>query len=108
MNKKRREEEAEILKKMLSDDGAEEKSDSPSSSDGNTKKSFFSSTDTEEVIRCPRCGYVLSSRTLCPRCGYNGYIPMTKAQTRKIKLILYPIVLVLVILFILWKRGIFG
>ena len=51
---------------------------------------------TSNQISCPRCGKPLESRRgACPYCGYDGYIPMSEAQIKKIKLILYPIAIVL-------------
>ncbi len=54
---------------------------------------------TSNQIQCPRCGKLLEDRHgACPYCGYDGYIPMSEAQIKKIKLILYPIAIVLAIL----------
>ena len=106
MNKKKREEEAEILRKMFSDTDGEPNSDAPPKE--SVKKTAKNSQSDDDVIRCPRCGYVLPSRSSCPRCAYNGYVPMTKAETKKVKLILYPIVLIIVVLVILWQKGIIG
>ena len=107
MNKKKREEEERILKEMLSSsDGDKKEKNSISHSDTPSKSNNVESDD--DVIRCPKCGYVLPSRTTCPRCGYNGYVPMSKAETKKIKLILYPILTVIVIVVILWQKGVFG
>ena len=109
MSRKKREEEAEILKKMYSDDGTQ--AESPSSSSAKPSAAHRSDSgiaDDDEVIRCPKCGYVLSGRTSCPRCGYNGYVPMTKKQTRRVKLILYPIFLIIAVLVFLYINGYFG
>lgn len=51
---------------------------------------------TSNQISCPRCGKPLESRHgPCPHCGYDGYIPMSEAQIKKIKLILYPVAILL-------------
>ncbi len=50
-------------------------------------------------IRCPRCQKQRDHRKgSCPHCGYDGYVPMSDAEIKKIKLILYPIAIVLAIL----------
>lgn len=60
-------------------------------------------------IRCPRCGKQRTSRKgACPHCGYDGYIPMSDAEIKKIKLILYPIAIVLAILAIFVLPHLFG
>ena len=62
------------------------------------------STSKKEEIRCPRCGHLLADRKGCPYCRYTGYIPMSKQQTKRIKYILYPILLLAaIVLFILAK-----
>lgn len=54
---------------------------------------------TSNQISCPRCGKPLENRhSACPHCGYDGYIPMSEAQIKRIKLILSPIAIVLAIL----------
>ena len=113
MSKAKRREEEEILKKMFEEDDSSAQAKNaddvpPSAEEKRTDDIPRGSRGENDVIRCPRCGCVLTERAPCKKCGYNGYIPMTKAETRKIKLILYPIVLVIAILFILWKNGVFG
>lgn len=50
-------------------------------------------------IQCPRCGKLRKSRHgACEHCGYDGYVPMSDEQIKKIKLILYPIAIVLAII----------
>ncbi len=64
-------------------------------------------TNTEQ-IRCPRCGKPLDDRkTPCPHCGYAGYVPMSEAQIKRTKRILYPIFAVAAVLIILavWLLG---
>ena len=60
-------------------------------------------------IRCPRCGKSLEKRRgACPHCGYDGYVPMSEAEIRRTKLILYPIAIILAILAILIIPKLFG
>ena len=101
MSKKRREKEAEIMRRMLDTETA------PAKDGGNTPESSGvkkSNKDTDKT-RCPKCGYLLTSRTGCPRCGYHGYIPMSEDETRKTKLILYPVLLVIAVLVYLYVKG---
>ena len=56
-----------------------------------------------ETIRCPRCGKEIQNRkSPCPHCGYHGYIPMSEAQIKRTKRILYPIFAVVAILIVLF------
>ena len=53
-------------------------------------------------VRCPRCGKEMTDRkSPCPHCGYHGYVPMTEAQIKRTKLILYPVFAVAAALIIL-------
>ena len=55
-----------------------------------------------DQINCPRCGKPMDDRkSPCPHCGYHGYVPMTEAQIKRIKLILYPVFAVAAALVIL-------
>lgn len=55
-----------------------------------------------DQIRCPRCGKEMTDRkSSCPHCGYYGYVPMSEAQIKRTKLILYPIFAVVAALVIL-------
>ena len=58
----------------------------------------------DSEIRCPRCGRLLENRHACPYCRYTGYIPMSKRETRRLKLILYPIVLAAAILLLVFAN----
>ena len=54
---------------------------------------------------CPRCGKALDDRkSSCPHCGYTGYVPMSEAQIKRTKLILYPIfaVVAALIMLVIW------
>lgn len=62
----------------------------------------------DDIIRCPKCQKPLESRRgACPYCGYHGYIPMSEAEIRKTKLILYPVFAIVAALIILavWLMG---
>ena len=66
-------------------------------------------TPNQNQIRCPRCQKPLENRRdACPHCGYHGYIPMSEAEIKKTKLILYPIAILLAILAILLVPKLFG
>ena len=55
-----------------------------------------------ETIRCPRCGKPMDDRkSPCPHCGYHGYVPMSEAQIKRTKMILYPVFAVVAILIVL-------
>ncbi len=62
----------------------------------------------DDTVRCPKCQKPLESRRgACPHCGYHGYIPMSEAEIKRTKLILYPIFVVVAALVILavWLMG---
>ena len=62
----------------------------------------------EYELQCPRCGHRFTGGKTCPRCGYNGYFPMNERQIKRIKWILYPILLVaaaLVYYFCVYRNG---
>lgn len=62
----------------------------------------------DDTIRCPKCQKPLENRRdVCPHCGYHGYIPMSEAEIRKTKLLLYPIFAIAAALVILavWLMG---
>ena len=106
MSKKSKEQERAILEKMYGEDkapaenaGAEEKPEEPTEEYLNEKNS----------VPCPACGRRLKEGTrVCPKCGYNGYIPLTLGQTAKIRLILFPVLLIIAVLIYLYFRGYFG
>lgn len=59
-------------------------------------------SNRNDQIRCPRCGNAMTDRkSPCPHCGYAGYIPMSEAQIKRTKRILYPIFAVAAALVIL-------
>ena len=61
-----------------------------------------------DTITCPRCGKALESRKdPCPFCNYAGYIPMSEAQIKRTKRILYPIFALAAALIVLalWLLG---
>ena len=62
----------------------------------------------QDQITCPRCGKSLESRNPpCPFCHYTGYIPMSEAQIKRTKRILYPIFAIAAVLAIaaIWLLG---
>lgn len=45
---------------------------------------------------CPNCRKPLGNRKEpCPHCGYHGYIPMAEGETRRVRWILFFLLLVL-------------
>ena len=61
--------------------------------------------ENQQPIKCPKCGAILQSRRgACPHCGYNGYIPMSDAEIKRTKRILYPAfaIVAAVIILIVW------
>lgn len=112
MSKKKKAEEQEILKKMFEDDGSVKPSGSaevpPEEERHSVKEKTKRRKDAPDTVRCPKCGYVLDDRSGCPRCGYHGYIPMSESQTKKIKYVLYPILLIAAIILVLYVKGAFG
>ena len=112
-------EEAEILRKLYAQDDDTESS-FPDSQDptesvngGNQdrtdkKEPLPESKSANDELRCPRCGAHLRNLTGCPHCGYRGYIPMSVNQTRRIKWILSPILLIAILLFLILRtQGVF-
>ena len=59
----------------------------------------------DEWKQCPKCGYRFEKGGICPRCGYMGYYPMSPDKMRKIRWILYPIILAIAIAILLLTRG---
>lgn len=100
---KRKAEEEEILRKMFSDENISQSDEDRDASCVEQKRD----AKKDDVIKCPSCGCVLPSRSACPRCGYTGYVPMAKSSTRRIKLILYPILLVIAVIAYLYSIGFF-
>jgi uncharacterized paraquat-inducible protein A len=80
-------------------------------------KEFFKEVSITEPVKkvepevqdlkynCPKCHSKLANRTdKCPRCGYQGYIPMSENETKKIRWILFVIILIAAILVYLSNR----
>jgi len=48
--------------------------------------------------RCPKCSKPLYNRKApCPYCNYNGYIPMSNTDTKRIRTILFIIIMIVAI-----------
>ena len=66
----------------------------------------------EHMVKCPHCGeQVLDHMTKCPYCNGElkptGYVPISDKKAKKIKFILYPILLVVAIVllyFLVWRK----
>ncbi|XMB72096.1 hypothetical protein RJI07_08305 [Mycoplasmatota bacterium WC30] len=47
------------------------------------------------AYQCPSCHKLISSRKHpCKHCGYSGYIPISDEQTKKIRMVLFIVILV--------------
>ncbi len=60
--------------------------------------------ENDNLKQCPKCGYRFESGNECPRCRYRGYFPMTGRQIRRIKWILYPILLAAAVAIYFWVQ----
>ena len=57
-----------------------------------------------EKFFCPKCGAELETRkTRCPRCGYEGYVPLSDAQSKKIRWILFAVLGVIAVALLVWR-----
>jgi len=98
----RKEREAEILRQMEEPVEGEKQSGSQNADSNENKNETFSKT---EEFRCPNCNAILKNRKeKCPKCGYNGYVPMSEPQTRRIKWILFFILLAIAIIVLIIKQ----
>ena len=112
MSKKSKEEERRILERMYGNeksDKTEEKSEADTDGKADADADTSGQTDERNSVPCPICGHRLKAGTkVCPKCGYSGYVPLTDAQTAKIRLILFPVILVIAVIIYLYVRGYFG
>lgn len=54
---------------------------------------------------CPKCQTKLTNRSEpCPSCGYKGYVPLSDLETKKIRMILFVVLSVLVIVIYFLNR----
>ena len=58
----------------------------------------------EEKFFCPQCGAELETRkSRCARCGYEGYVPLSEAQSKKIRRILFAVLGVIAAALLIWR-----
>ena len=108
MSKKSKEEERRILERMYGEND-ETGPDGSAESGENAGGENEQPVDERNTVPCPICGKRLTAGTKkCPKCGYSGYVPMTETQIAKVRLILFPIVLIIAVLLYLYFRGYFG
>lgn len=64
---------------------------------------FQSSNKAKAIIyKCPQCNRIIESRTEpCHHCHYHGYIPMSEQETKRIRTILFWIILVVAIILLI-------
>jgi hypothetical protein len=56
-------------------------------------------TSPSYPYKCPRCYKALSSRKEpCKHCGFNGYIPLSEAEIKKTRFIMFFVILALAII----------
>jgi|GEM_PF-1717901 len=106
----KKEEEEEIIRRMYEDydDPSKKNSGEYRASDDRQNAPDRNKKKKELIHTCPKCGASLGDVTMCPKCGYRGYMPISEKQTLKIKLILYPVLLVIAALVYLYVRGYFS
>lgn len=87
-------EEVEKVNKEKKESGATDQVDDSGFS-GQTKRKKI-------IYKCPQCNRELDNRhDPCPFCKYHGYIPMSEQETKKIRFILFWIILVVAIILFL-------
>lgn len=58
----------------------------------------------QQIYYCPKCHSKLNNRYEgCPYCHYKGYIPMSEAETKRIRTILFFILMVIAIAVIIFR-----
>lgn len=82
----------------------EEVKDSKSTESSEKKQTFTQSFS--KPYQCPKCHQSLSSRKEpCKHCGYTGYIPMSEAETKRIRAVLFVVILVIaIVVYILTRK----
>lgn len=87
----------------------EVKSVKPSSS---IKTENVKSNETKENVnntglyyQCPACHKLVTSRKeTCKHCGYTGYIPMSEVETKRIRSVLFIIILIVAVVVYILTR----
>ena len=104
MSKQRKEEEAKIIAEM--EQGLKEQGLSmPTYQGGNKKKKHPNGYDDTmpEKIHCNRCK-TLMENGVCPQCGHTVYVPMSKKQRDKARLIMAIVLMAAaVVLFVVFQ-----
>lgn len=64
-----------------------------------SESSYQEIEDNVFKYRCPQCNEKLKTRTdECPNCHYIGYIPMNEKEIKRIRTILFFVILVIAII----------
>jgi hypothetical protein len=59
----------------------------------------------EEYV-CPKCGEKLPFRkSTCPKCGYDGYVPMSEAEIKRVRGILFVIAAVALVVILIIRNA---
>jgi uncharacterized OB-fold protein len=96
---KQNKESKQLEQDRLKDFFDEVKSIKPSPS---IKKESVNDTETQKsdknsglYYQCPACHKLVTSRKeTCKHCGYTGYIPMSEVETKRIRRVLFVIILI--------------
>lgn len=106
--KKRRAEKRSKLQRLYNVQEKQAK-DIPVNADENTDKEknvadAVRERRKEEKVFCPKCGAELESRkSICQNCGYKGYVPLSNAQSKKIRRILFVVFGAVAVAILIWR-----
>ncbi len=79
-------------------------SEQPAKKEENESGALPREKSKAEKLFCPKCGAELETRkSRCPRCGYEGYVPLSDAQSKKIRWILFAVLGVIAVALLIWR-----
>lgn len=82
------------------DEAREDEKENIGAEDGRRRKG--TSDATPDKLHCHKCG-TLMENGVCPNCGYKIYVPMEESKTKKIRLIVGGVCLVLIVVWLIVK-----
>lgn len=102
--KKKNKIDEEVLRDFLEE---AEKSKQRSADTDNTEDKTQETTYVgKPAYKCPACHKMLYSRKeACPYCHYHGYIPMSEEETKRIRKVLFWIILAIAIAVFIYGRS---